>query len=137
MPCSAQALSASLRPGRAAGMSSDICEVVITAEDADWLAGFTQRLVADRLAACGQIIPAIRSIYRWQGAIQDEAEARVALHTRAELVPAIVQRAKEEHPYDVPCVIALPIRDGNPTYRQWVEDGTVAVAGDVGSSRRA
>jgi periplasmic divalent cation tolerance protein len=118
-------------------MSSDICEVVITAEDADWLAGFTQRLVADRLAACGQIIPAIRSIYRWQGVIQDDAEARVALHTRAELVPAIVQRAKEEHPYDVPCVIALPIRDGNPTYRQWVEDGTVAVAGDVGSNRRA
>ena len=105
-------------------MSSEICEVVITADNADWLAAFTRQLVADRLAACGQIIPAIRSIYRWQGAVQDDAEARVALHTRADLVDAIVQRADTEHPYDVPCVIALPIRHGNSAYLQWVEDET-------------
>jgi periplasmic divalent cation tolerance protein len=118
-------------------MSADIYEVVMTADDADWLAGFTQRLVADRLAACGQIIPAVRSVYRWRSAIQDDIEARVALHTRAALVPAIIQRADEEHPYDVPCVIALPITDANPAYRQWVEDETAAVGNDVGSNRRA
>jgi periplasmic divalent cation tolerance protein len=111
-------------------MGSDICEVVITADDADWLAGFTERLVADHLAACGQIIPAIRSIYRWRGAIHDDAEVRVALHTRTDLVPAIVQRANDEHPYAVPCVIALPVRDGNSAYRQWVEDETTAIGDD-------
>jgi periplasmic divalent cation tolerance protein len=103
---------------------SDICEVVVTADDPEWLAAFTRRLVADRLAACGHQTPAVRSIYRWAGEIHDEAEARVALHTRTALVDAIVQRADAEHPYDVPCVIALPIVGGNPAYAQWVRDET-------------
>ena len=97
-----------------------ICEVVITAADPEWLAGFTRRLVTDRLAACGQQVTAIRSIYRWDGAIQDDAEARVALHTRVELVGRIVERAEAEHPYDVPCVLALPILAANPAYTAWV-----------------
>ncbi|HEY0530618.1 MAG TPA: divalent cation tolerance protein CutA [Actinoplanes sp.] len=62
-------------------MTDDVCEVVITAADPSWLADFTRRLVEDRLAACGQQISAIRSIYRWDGAVQDDPEARVALHT--------------------------------------------------------
>lgn len=67
-----------------------ICEVVVTAADGEWLAGFTRRLVEDRLAACGQQTAAIRSIYRWDGAVHDDPEARVALHTRASLVERIV-----------------------------------------------
>jgi periplasmic divalent cation tolerance protein len=102
----------------------DCCEVVVTAADAGWLAEFTRGLVADRLAACGHVIPAIRSIYRWEGAVQDEGEARVGLHTRLSLVPEITARADAEHPYDVPCVIALPIRTGNPAYLDWVVTST-------------
>jgi periplasmic divalent cation tolerance protein len=105
-------------------MTTELAEVIITAADADWLAEFTRRLVEDRLAACGQNIASIRSIYRWDGAVQDDPEARVALHTRMELVDAIVERANAEHPYDVPCVIALPIDQGNPAYLQWVEQET-------------
>lgn len=101
-------------------MSTEICEVVVTASSADWLAEFTRRLVDDRLAACGQNIASIRSIYRWDGAVQDDPEARVALHTRASLVPHIVKRANDEHPYDVPCVIAMPVIAGNPAYIEWV-----------------
>ena len=97
-----------------------VCEVVITAADPGWLAAFTRRLVEDRLAACGHQIPAIRSIYRWEGAVHDEREARVALHTRAALVERIVARADAEHPYDVPCVLALPVAGGNPAYLDWV-----------------
>jgi periplasmic divalent cation tolerance protein len=107
-------------------MAADICEVVITAADADWLARFTRRLVEDRLAACGHQIAAIRSIYRWDGAVQDDAEARVALHTRTALVEAIVARADAEHPYDVPCVIALPVVAANPAYAEWVVAETSA-----------
>jgi periplasmic divalent cation tolerance protein len=108
-------------------MSDDaigICEVVITAADPEWLAGFTRRLVDDRLAACGQQIAAIRSIYRWNGAIHDEPEARVALHTRVELVGRIIERAEAEHPYDVLCVLALPVLAANPAYLTWVKDQT-------------
>jgi periplasmic divalent cation tolerance protein len=101
-------------------MTGDICEVVITADDPDWLGAFTRRLVEDRLAACGHQIPAIRSIYRWADEIHDDREARVALHTRASLVDEIVRRTDSEHSYDVPCVIALPIVGGNPAYAEWV-----------------
>ena len=104
--------------------ADDICEVVVTAADPEWLAAFTRRLVEDRLAACGHQTAAIRSIYRWDGAVQDDPEARVALHTRTALVPAIVARADAEHPYDVPCVIAMPIVAANPAYADWVRAET-------------
>ncbi|HEX8627796.1 MAG TPA: divalent-cation tolerance protein CutA [Catenuloplanes sp.] len=104
--------------------ADDICEVVVTAPDPEWLAGFTRGLVAARLAACGHTISQIRSIYRWQGSVEDEAEARVALHTRVSLVPRIVEYADQHHPYDVPCVIALPVVGGNPGYVQWVLEST-------------
>jgi periplasmic divalent cation tolerance protein len=106
-------------------MSDEICEVIITGPTAEWLVEFTRELVGERLAACGQNIAAIRSIYRWEGKVQDDAEARVALHTRRSLVPAIVDRANREHPYDVPCVIALPVVDGNHAYSRWVLDETL------------
>jgi periplasmic divalent cation tolerance protein len=102
------------------GRVEDCCEVVVTAADADWLAGYTRTLVEERLAACGHQVAAIRSVYRWEGAVHDEPEARVALHTRRSLVPAIVARTAELHPYDVPCVIALPLVGGNPDYLRWV-----------------
>ena len=107
-------------------MDEECCEVVVTAADADWLAGFTRTLVEERLAACGHVIPAIRSVYRWEGSVHDEAEARVGLHTRRSLVPALVARTRELHPYAIPCVIAMPLKDGNPDYLHWIVEATRA-----------
>jgi periplasmic divalent cation tolerance protein len=107
-------------------VDEEFCEVVITAADAEWLAGFARTLVEERLAACGHQIAAIRSVYRWDGAIHDEPEARVALHTRRSLVPVLVARTDELHPYDIPCVIALPLVGGHPEYLRWVADETRA-----------
>jgi periplasmic divalent cation tolerance protein len=112
------------RPGEDGGVDEEYCEVVVTADDADWLAGFTRTLVEERLAACGHNLATIRSVYRWQGAVHDEPEARVALHTRRSLVPAIVARTEQLHPYDVPCVIALPLVGGNPAYLRWIGEET-------------
>jgi periplasmic divalent cation tolerance protein len=105
-------------------VTDEICEVIITADDPEWLATFTRTLVADRLVACGHNIAPTRSIYRWQGEVRDETEARVALHTRARLVPRIVARTKELHPYEVPCVIALPVVDGDADYLEWIRAET-------------
>lgn len=105
-----------------------IVEVIVTADDAEWLADWTRSLVDDRLAACGQNIATVRSIYRWEGEVQDDAEARVALHTRESLVPAIVERADDEHSYDVPCVLALPVVGGNPAYLDWVREQTISTS---------
>jgi periplasmic divalent cation tolerance protein len=96
------------------------CEVVITGPSQEWVATFTRQLVDDHLAACGHTIQVIRSIYRWEDTVHDETETRVAIHTRRSLVSAIVDRANRDHPYDVPCVIAVPIVDGNPAYVDWV-----------------
>src|SRR4051812_2426472 len=98
---------------------TDAPEVIITGPR-EWLPDFVRGLVADRLAACGQQFMEIRSIYRWQGDIEDEPEARVALHTRRGLVPAIIERTTQDHPYDVPCVLALPVTVGLPAYIDWV-----------------
>ena len=101
-------------------MVEDVCEIVVTGGDAEWLSGYTRTLVEERLVACGHQFAAIRSVYRWEGAVHDEPEARVALHTRRSLVPEVVARTAELHPYDVPCVIALPVLEGNPGYLDWV-----------------
>ena len=105
-------------------MTESVCEVVITAADESWLLEFTRSLVADRLAACGQVARQVRSIYWWADAVQDEIEGRVALHTRQSLLPAIIERARAEHAYDVPCVLALPVLAGNPDYLAWVIEST-------------
>ena len=83
-----------------------------------------RQLVTDQLCAGSHNITAIRSIYRWRGEIYPRQEARVALHTRRSLVDRIVKRADREHPYEVPCVVSLPITDGDPAYLQWIWDET-------------
>jgi periplasmic divalent cation tolerance protein len=105
-------------------MTEPICEVIITADDEDRLINFTRSLVEDRLAACGQHLAPIRSIYRWNGSIHDDREIRVALHTRASLVPVIVDRANQQLSYEVPCVLALFVETGNPDHLAWVIEQT-------------
>ena len=106
-------------------MNDDVCEVVITAPDADWLAGFVRRLVEQRLCASGHITNPIRSVYKWQGQIEDQPEAHVVMHTRLNLVPAVVAETTKTHPYVVPCVVAKPIVAGNLDYIQWILDETL------------
>src|SRR3954451_1023617 len=102
----------------------ELADITITAANADWLAGFTRRLVQDGLAACGNIVPQVRSIYAWEGAIQDDQEALVILHTRKSLVPQIMERTEQEHPYDTPQILVLSVIDATPDYRSWVLEST-------------
>jgi periplasmic divalent cation tolerance protein len=100
------------------------CEVTITAPDIEWLADFTKRLLAGRLCAAAHIFEPIRSNYWWRGEMHEVAESRAALHTRRGLVPEIVERANREHPYEVPCVAAQLMVDGNPAYLAWIKQET-------------
>lgn len=94
----------------------ELCEVVITAPDPEWLVEFSRQLVRDRLASAGHNYAPVRSVYRWRGEVHDRLEGRVSLHTRKSLVTEIVKRANEQHPYEVPGVSTRAIEDGNPEY---------------------
>lgn len=83
-------------------------------------------LVEERLAACGSVVPAVTSVYRWQGAMEEEEEALVVLKTVADRVDALTRRTRELHPYDVPEILALPVSGGNPGYLEWVTEETRA-----------
>jgi periplasmic divalent cation tolerance protein len=109
---------------------SELCEVVITAPDPDWLYIFARSLVEDGLAASAHNFTPVRSIYTWQGQVYERAEGRVSLHTSQSRVADIVARAKREHPYEVPGVSARPIIDGNPDYLAWIAKTTSASGAD-------
>ena len=103
---------------------SELCEVVITAPDPEWLENFSGQLIEDRLAASAHNFAPIRSVYRWRGEIYKRHEGRVSLHTSRARVPEIVTRAKREHPYEVPSVSTRPIDGGNPDYLAWISEAT-------------
>lgn len=107
----------------------DIVDITITAADADWLAAFVRGLVADRLVACGNIVPGVRSVYRWHDRIHDDPEALAVLHTRRSLVERVMARTEQEHPYDTPQLIVLPVLSANAGYHKWVLAQTSEAAG--------
>jgi periplasmic divalent cation tolerance protein len=101
----------------------EICDLDITAPDAEWLAAFTRSLIEDRLAASGNVMAPVRSIYRWRDRVEEATEAKVVLHTRQSLVPAIIRRLEREHPYEIPGVRVIPIT-ASDAYQRWVLDST-------------
>jgi periplasmic divalent cation tolerance protein len=94
--------------------------VLITAPTADAAASIARTLVEEGLAACGNVLPVIRSIYRWEGEIHDDAEAMLVLKTERRLVPALKERLPGMHPYQVPELLVLPVEDGLGPYLDWV-----------------
>lgn len=109
-------------------MTDELCEVVITAPDPEWLYEFTRQLVADRVCSAGHNFTPVRSVYRWQGEVHERQEGRVSLHTQLARIPEIVQRARDQHPYEVPGISARPIIDGNPDYLRWIATETAPTA---------
>lgn len=81
-------------------------------------------LVEEQLAACVNLFPGVRSIYRWQGQVEDGAEIFLVIKTQRHLVDALIRRVRALHSYSVPEVIALPIVAGSPDYLAWLADST-------------
>jgi periplasmic divalent cation tolerance protein len=98
--------------------------VLITAPSEEEASGIAKKLVEARLAACVNIIKNVRSIYRWQGRIEDDAEVLMVVKTRKDLMEKLTEEVKVLHSYDVPEVIALPIICGSEDYLEWLNDST-------------
>lgn len=103
---------------------TDSLVVLITAPNEEDAAAMANALVKGRLAACVNIIRQIRSIYRWQGKIEDAQEVLMIAKTRKECFSDLVNKIRELHTYSVPEIIALPIVDGFEAYLSWLKEET-------------
>jgi periplasmic divalent cation tolerance protein len=94
--------------------------VFVTAPSAEKAAEIARTLVEEKLAACGNVIPGIRSIYRWEGKICDDAEALLVLKVPAKRLQELSDRIVALHPYQLPEVVATRIEGGNERYIDWI-----------------
>lgn len=94
--------------------------VFMTAPSAAVAEQVVRTLVEERLAACGNIVPGVTSIYRWEDAVQRDAEVLVIFKTNAHTVAALISRAAALHPYEVPELLAVDVTQGFRPYMDWV-----------------
>jgi len=106
----------------------EVVVVLVTAPDEAVAERLARAVVEDRLAACVNVVGPIRSIYRWEGVVTDEAEHLLIAKTTRDLVARFENTVRSLHPYDVPEVVALPVVGGSLPYLSWVTD-EVAGAG--------
>ena len=103
---------------------SSILFVYVTVPSEDEARRIAHAVVTDRLAACANIYPAVRSVYHWQGKLEEAQEVSLILKTRASLYPALETRVKELHSYQTPCITAMPVTHIQADYMQWILDET-------------
>lgn len=106
---------------------SHVRVVFMTAPDEETAAKIARTLVEERLCACVNVVPRVRSIYRWEGKVEDGAEVLCVVKTVAEKVAPLLGRIRELHPYKVPEGIALAVESGLPDYLGWIVDETKPV----------
>ena len=98
--------------------------IVLTTFGVDQAAIVARVLVEERLAACVNVLPAMMSIFRWQGAVQQEAEEQVVIKTTSDRVAALEMRLRELHPYEMPEFLVVTADAGGEAYLKWVGAST-------------
>lgn len=98
--------------------------IFVTCESEEQAAEIARTLLAERLAACVNIVGPIRSIYRWRDEVKDDREYLLIIKTRALLYMKVETRVREMHTYEVPEVLAMNADRGSPPYIQWMLDST-------------
>jgi periplasmic divalent cation tolerance protein len=92
--------------------------------DIDSARRIARALVEQRLAACVNLLPGVQSVYRWQGAVEEEGEVTLLIKTSAARYAELEAAIRALHPYQLPEVIAVPIADGLPDYLDWIRQET-------------
>jgi periplasmic divalent cation tolerance protein len=96
--------------------------VLTTADSLELALKIASALVEQKEAACVNIVPGIRSIYRWEGKVCDDAELLVLIKSSADRFEAVRSRIRQLHTYEVPEVISLPIVAGDQSYLRWLNE---------------
>jgi periplasmic divalent cation tolerance protein len=94
--------------------------VFCTLPDADTAAAATKTLVGEKLAACGTILPGARSIYEWEGKMEDASEVLVLFKTAGPAYAKLEKRLLKLHPYDMPEIVAIEAGATSKAYAAWV-----------------
>jgi periplasmic divalent cation tolerance protein len=103
---------------------TDVLVVLCTCPDEAAATRIANALLEERLAACVNRIPGIRSLYRWDGQLQDDAEVLLVIKTTATRYPQVEALITARHPYELPEVLALPVAAGAAKYLDWVRQAT-------------
>lgn len=101
---------------------SEAVVVLVTGPDEATLEAIATRLVDERLAACVNVIPTVRSVYRWDEQVHHDDEALAVVKTTRPALDVLRERVQELHPYDVPEFLVLPVETGSPAYLDWIDD---------------
>lgn len=101
----------------------------ISSVDTNAAPDLARRLVEERLAACVNIVPGVRSVYRWEGEIKDETECVLLIKTSPRSLGGFEDRFRELHPYDCPELLFIPIEEGMKEYMKWVDEMTAPKRG--------
>jgi periplasmic divalent cation tolerance protein len=104
----------------------DVIVVWVTVGKSDEAVKIARTIVEEKLAACVNIVPAIRSVYFWKGEVCDDQESLLMIKTKAELFDRLRARIVELHSYEVPEIIAVRLSDGHQPYLSWVEETTIS-----------
>jgi periplasmic divalent cation tolerance protein len=112
---------------------TEIATVYATFANAEEAEKIARIVVAERLAACANILGPCRSIYRWQGQVETGGEVAALFKTRSDAADALIARIAAMHSYDVPAIVAWPVKTALPAYAAWVD---AEVCGDGFSSPR-
>jgi periplasmic divalent cation tolerance protein len=99
--------------------------IYVTTGSRDEALVIARELVNSRLAACANILAGTTSVYHWEGKVCEEEEVSLILKTRDDLVDRLVEKVKDLHSYDCPCVVSLPISSGNPDFLKWIDTETM------------
>ena len=99
---------------------TEFLSVYVTAGSLDEAERIGALLVEERLAACANVLPGVRSVYRWEGTVERDDEVALIVKTRADLFDAVQARVTDLHTYDVPCIVAWPIERVADGYRSWL-----------------
>ena len=103
---------------------SDFIVVLVTVPNAEEGNRIARLLVAERLAACVNVVGPIRSIYRWEGAVEEASEHLLVVKARNADFDALDARVRVLHSYEVPEVLALPVTGGSAAYLAWLDAAT-------------
>jgi periplasmic divalent cation tolerance protein len=99
---------------------AEVRVVLVTAPDAETAGRLARALVEERLAACVNLVPGVRSVYRWEGRVTEDEELLLVIKTRADRTRTLAARVRDLHPYAVPEVLELAAVGGSDAYLEWV-----------------